>query len=159
MRRSPSRSLGRKSVRDAHLGFKWRNAEQQGLTEDDESLLGRVWVDLWFWVVTLPDIVADVSDGAEDGEVREAPCPLERPAQLARLLGRGRRRVGVLVSLELERDRSYPAAEGWSVGRGGGSGSGTGGEGSARRVQEARRDCRVLLQARSGSELARRELA
>lgn len=59
----------------------------------------------------IPDLVADIGQGAENGEVEEAPCPPEGPPDLSWLLGRRRRRVGVLP-LELTSKSSGPYAAG-----------------------------------------------
>lgn len=118
------------------------------LTQDHESLLGRVRIDLGLRVPDVPDLIADIGEGAENGEVDQAPCPPEGPPNLPWLLGRGSRLLRV-VPLELTGDGSYAASSkrpaGWCRG-----------QGTSRGCEDARCDS-VLLHA-SDTELPGREL-
>lgn len=96
----------------------------------------------------VPDLIADVGEGAEDGEVDQAPCPLEGPPNLPWLLGRRSRRLGVLP-LELTGDGPYAASSKRAAG-------GSGGQGTSRGCEDARCDS-VLLHA-GDTELSGREL-
>lgn len=87
------------------------------LTEDDEGLFRGVGVDLWFRVSAVVDLVGDVGNAAQDGEVDQTPCPLDGPPEFARLLRWGRRRIRVLA-LELTGDRLCPSGQGSSRGEG-----------------------------------------
>lgn len=62
------------------------------LTQDHECLLGRVGIDLRLGVPDVPDLIADIGQGSENGEIEKAPCPPEGPPNLSWLLWRRRRR-------------------------------------------------------------------
>lgn len=89
------------------------------------------------------DLVGDVGNAAQDGEVDQTPCPLDGSPELARLLRWGRRRIRVLA-LELAGDRLCPGGQG--------SSKGEGSEGSRRGPQDARCDSGL-----TGRKLAQRK--
>lgn len=75
------------------------------------------------------DLVADVGNAAQEGEVDQTPCPLEGPPKLARLLRWGRGRAVRVLALELAGDRLYFGLQSRSRAQGG--------EGSCRGSQDA----------------------
>lgn len=97
----------------------------------------------------IPDLVDNIAQGAENGEVEQTPCPLEGPPDLAWLLGRRSRRLRVLP-LEVACDGPYAASSKWTAGGCHGQGAGRGGE-------NAGCDSVLLLHA-SDAEVSGREL-
>lgn len=96
-----------------------RKTVQRRLTKDDKGLFGWVWLNLVLWVPALPDIVANIGNGAKKRQVCQAPCPPQGFPDLASFLGRrrdgGSGSIGELAA-ELEGGRLYSAVESRSIG-------------------------------------------
>lgn len=86
------------------------------LTEDDEGLLGRVRLDLRFWVPVLVDAIAHVHDAGDGREIPEPPSPPQGPETL--LLGRRGSSLAGITAPELAGNERLCAAEGGSCANG-----------------------------------------